>query len=192
MRSKLLLISICCFTLIIATGFAKSSSTTSSQATEAQTQGTQVESSSCTPIKKVYSEKNWQKEKPQTGYTVCPIQNKTGARETVHHFYEYRMYRKIATMKCLPGREGWFVPNPGSCATLSNESGLNWWAVNDSSGAEWVYQLLGSHSITAGEAKFLNTSTVINGGPEPSSFHNRLINHVIASHLSRSAWTASG
>lgn len=123
---------------------------------------------------------------------MCPVESRAGARNTVYHFYEYRRYRRIATMKCLPGREGWFVPNPGSCTTLRNESGLSWHSKNSSSGAEWVYQLLGGHTYPCdGFVRSLRCREV-DGGPDPDTFLGRLENHEIASTLSRSAWTAPG
>lgn len=122
----------------------------------------------CTPIKQVYSERNWRLAHPATEAVLCPS-SRAGRRNTIRHFYEYRHYRQIATMKCLDGREGYFVPNVGSCSTIECESHFNWWAQNPS-GALWVYQLLGW------------------GAPPPSSFHNRLRNHEIAATLGRSAW----
>lgn len=95
-------------------------------------------------------------------------------------------------MKCLPGDEGWFVSNPGSCTTLVNESGLSWHAKNPDSGAEWVYQLLGGHTYPCdGFVRRLRCET-IDGGPDPDTFLGRLMNHEIAAQLSRSAWTAAG
>jgi hypothetical protein len=149
-------------------------------------------SAGCTPLKVIYAEKNWRDATPKDGRQVCRGGSRRGARATVQHFREYRAYRQIATMKCLRGSEGWFVPNPGSCATLACEttggSGISWWAVNDSSGAQWVYQLLGGHTYPRdGYVRELR-GRVVSGGPRPSSFHNRLINHEIAGTLGRSAW----
>jgi hypothetical protein len=74
-------------------------------------------------------------------------------------------------MRCLSGREGYFVPNPGSCSTISCESGFSWGAVNPSSGANGAYQLLG------------------HGQPWPiRGFRDRLRHHQIAATLDRSAW----
>lgn len=144
--------------------------------------------SGCTPLKRVYSEKHWRQADPGKGVTECPARDRADGRRTVHHFYEYRHYRQIATMRCLPGREGYFVPNPGSCSTLECESGLSWWSVNTDSGAEWVYQLLGNHSLPRRTARWLGVPTVISGGPSPDSFHDRLVNHEIAATLGRGSW----
>ena len=82
----------------------------------------------------------------------------------------YRAYRRIATMRCHGGPEGWFVPNPGSCSTIACESKFSWTAANPS-GAIGVYQLLG------------------HGAPWPAdTFAKRLQHHRLASQLSRSAW----
>lgn len=123
----------------------------------------------CTPIKSVYAEKHWREAKPARGVDVCPAHRKAGGQNTVRHFYEYRHYRQIATVKCLPGREGWFVK---PCYVIQCESQFNWWAENPS-GAKWIYQLLGW------------------GAPAPTSFHNRLVNHEIADGLSLSNWACA-
>lgn len=128
---------------------------------------------SCVSVKKVYSEKHWREAKPQRGHRVCPSR-RSSRRSTIGHFYDYRHYRQIATMKCEPGSEGYFVPNPGSCSTLECESGLSWRAYNPS-GAEGAYQLLG------------------HGQPWPiHGFHDRLIHHEIAATLGRSSWVCAG
>lgn len=127
--------------------------------------------SSCTPLKVVYAEKNWRDVKPINGRTVCPVRDRAGRRSTVEHFYLYRHYRQIATMRCTSGSEGYYVPNPGSCSTLECESHLSWSAYNTSSGADGVYQLLN------------------HGEPWPvRTFKDRLEHHEIASTLSRSSW----
>lgn len=129
-----------------------------------------VSTGSCTPLKKIYSEKNWRERNPQRGHRACSVRRKAGAQNTVRHFKEYRTYRQIATMKCTGGSEGWFVPNPGSCSTIACESGFSWSAYNPS-GAVGPYQLLGW------------------GAPFPvHGFRDRLEHHILASRLSRSAW----
>lgn len=157
-------------------------------------QGTATPSSPppCTPFKAIYAEKNWRERNPMRGETPCLTgsrREKASVENVKQHFFEYRKYREIATMKCLPGREGWFVPNPGSCSVLSCESGLSWGAKNPDSGAEWVYQLLDGHTYpTDGFVHKLRGQTV-DGGPDPSTFLGRLMNHEIASTLGRSAWS---
>lgn len=174
--------------IILAVPMIAATLTVAAGATQATTQP----NASCTPLKVAYAEKNWRDSKPVDGRTLCPARNHAKGRNTVHHFYQYRRYRQIATMKCLPGSEGWFVPNPGSCTTLQNESGLSWHARNSQSGAEWVYQLLGGHSYPCdGYVRRLRCQTVY-GGPDPSTFLGRLMNHEIAGELGRSSWSAPG
>jgi hypothetical protein len=124
---------------------------------------------SCTSLKRVYSEKRWRERKPERGFDLCPVENKAGARSTVAHFYLYRHYREITPYRCLPGREGTFaIP----CYIIECESHFNWWAMN-SSGAAYIYQLLGW------------------GAPPPSTFRNRVRNHEIAASLSLSNWACA-
>lgn len=131
--------------------------------------GSATASTPCTPIKQVYSEKRWRESKPRRGYNVCPVANRAGARNAVQHYYLYKHYRAITPYRCLRGREGTFaIP----CYIIACESGFNWWAMN-SSGASYIYQLLGW------------------GAPPPSSFRNRVRNHEIAASLSLSNWVCA-
>lgn len=124
---------------------------------------------SCTPLKAVYSEKHWRERQPARGVDVCPVADKSGARNTIAHWKLYRHYRQITPYRCLRGREGTFaIP----CYIISCESHFNWWARNPS-GALWIYQLLGW------------------GAPAPSTFRARVRNHEIAHSLSLSNWVCA-
>lgn len=153
MRKALALVVACC--AMAVTPFAL-----------AQTQGSSttppVSSSSCTPIKQVYSEKRWQEPKPARGENVCPVARKAGAHNTVEHFYLYRHYREITPYRCQSGSRGtWAIP----CSIISCESGFSWMAANPS-GAVGPYQLLGW------------------GATYPArSFRDKLQNHVLAAQV---------
>lgn len=85
------------------------------------------------------------------------------------YFRLYRHYREITPYRCLRGKEGTFaIP----CYIIQCESHFNWWARN-SSGASYIYQLLGW------------------GAPPPSTFRNRVRNHEIAHSLSLSNWVCA-
>lgn len=136
----------------------------------AQSQEGSAGEQGCTPVKKVYAEKNWRDSTPQDGKQVCwRAASPLGAGKTIQHFKDYRHYRLITPYRCLSGREGTFaIP----CYIIECESHFNWWAMN-SSGASYIYQLLGW------------------GAPPPSSFKNRLKNHEIAASLSLSNWACA-
>lgn len=120
-------------------------------------------STQCQPMKKLLSWKNWRDAHPLRGTEPCPNSNK---RKLMSYFRLYRHYREIAPYRCLHGREGYFaIP----CYIISCESGFNWWAMN-SSGASYIYQLLGW------------------GAPAPRTFRDRVRNHEIATSLSLSNW----
>lgn len=128
--------------------------------------------SPCTPWKAIYSEKRWRESHPLRGETPCLTgsrRERAGVKNTKEHFFLYRHYRQITPYRCLRGSEGTFaIP----CYIISCESNFNWWAMN-SSGASYIYQLLGW------------------GAPPPSSFRNRVRNHEIAAGLSLSNWACA-
>jgi hypothetical protein len=117
-------------------------------------------------MKVIYSEKNWRKRHPGRGQNACPSKN---GQEIKDHFRLYQHYRQITPYRCLRGHEGTFaIP----CYIISCESHFNWWAQN-TSGAKWIYQLLGW------------------GAPPPSTFRNRVRNHEIARSLSLDNWACA-
>lgn len=88
-------------------------------------------------------------------------------------FRRYRLYREVATVKCTPGKWGyWADIGSDTCQTIGCESGFSWGAANPSSSARGPYQLLDIH-------------------PRPwpvRGFWDKLAHHRIADYLSPSAW----
>lgn len=121
----------------------------------------------CTPLKRLYSWRNWRDAHPLRGESPClPNPNRRRLRD---FFRLYRHYRQIAPYRCHGGKEGYYaIP----CYIVACESHFNWWAMNPS-GASYVYQLLGW------------------GAPAPSTFRNRVRNHEIAASLSLSNWACA-
>jgi hypothetical protein len=83
----------------------------------------------------------------------------------------YRSYRRIATIRCHGGWEGYYVI---PCYIVACESRFSWTAYNPS-GAAGVYQIMAFH-----------------GRPFPvRGFRDRLRHHQIAASLSLSAWVCA-
>lgn len=163
MRRTLALVFVCCASVSVPVALAQtqgSESTTPLQPTSSAV-------STCTPLKAIYSEKNWRDRTPANGETPCPSKNARAIRD---HFRLYRHYRQIAPYRCLGGSEGFFaIP----CGIIECESHFSWFAANPS-GAVGVYQLLGW------------------GAPYPArTFRQRVENHEIAASLSLSNWVCS-
>ena len=130
-------------------------------------------SGACTPIKVVYSEKNWRDAKPQSGVNVC-FAPRAARKATTGHFYDYRHYRQIATMRCKPGSEGYSCPTQEAAQRSPVSPDL----------------IVGRVTMPlSGLTACISYSGM--GQPWPiRGFHDRLMHHQIAATLSRGAWVS--
>ncbi len=113
----------------------------------AQTQGNTTTTGSCTPLKRIYAESNWQDAHPAKGQTPCPPQTRAGARNTIRHFRLWRRYRQVSPYAGFHEGDRWleWLPIPAyivQCETNGSRGRGRWTAAN-ASGAEGPAQLLG-------------------------------------------------
>lgn len=109
------------------------------------------------------AKRNWRQSKPLRGTNLCvPPKH---VRKHKSKFDLYQTYRRVAPFAGYRGRGTWLTHLAVPRYIVDCESGGSWYAYN-SSGASWLYQLLGW------------------GAPRPDSAQAKVANHVIAHRVS--------